>query len=196
MFGWLLFLCLTIADIGFLRAYGTFTDKVVLASTLICFQATLLFSSLYHTFCCRSAKHYVSFLSFDLFGIACSILAIYICGIVYAFWCRESLRNFYVITVVIMFVVAIILQLPALNVSENIKVMSFILWAAYGIVPCCHWYFELGGIENQMVQVSDFFIFKRHERKKIKTKNYLDLVKRLKLLQTFNKIGLYMRAPA
>lgn len=49
----------------------------------------MVFSSMYHTFSCRSERHYECFLSFDLLGIALSLLAIYISGIYYAFWCED-----------------------------------------------------------------------------------------------------------
>jgi predicted membrane channel-forming protein YqfA (hemolysin III family) len=49
----------------------------------------MILSSLYHTFSCRSAKAYDCFLAYDLFGIALSLLAIYISGIYYAFWCND-----------------------------------------------------------------------------------------------------------
>lgn len=49
----------------------------------------MIFSSIYHTFSCKSEKHYDCFLSVDLLGIALSLLAIYISGIYYAFWCHD-----------------------------------------------------------------------------------------------------------
>jgi Haemolysin-III related. len=51
---------------------------------------------MYHTFSCRSERAFTCFLSFDLFGIALSLLAIYMSGIYYAFWCdRVSKVMFY-----------------------------------------------------------------------------------------------------
>lgn len=44
-------------------------------------------SALYHTFSCRSKEDCYRFLTFDLLGIALSLLAIYTSGIYYAFWC-------------------------------------------------------------------------------------------------------------
>lgn len=45
------------------------------------------------------------------------------------------------------------LQIPALKVKDHIKMIVFVIWAAYGVIPTCHWYFEMGGSESQMVQV-------------------------------------------
>lgn len=128
-------------------------DKLIVGSLLLCFQACFVLSTLYHTFSCRSAKDYASFLNYDLFGIALSLLAIYISGIFYAFWCMDTLRNFYVATVALIFGIACFLQLPALKVKDGVKMLVFVIWAAYGVIPTAHWYFTMGGVESQMVQV-------------------------------------------
>lgn len=49
----------------------------------------MILSSLYHTFSCKSEKVYDCFLTYDLFGISLSLLAIYMSGIYYAFWCHK-----------------------------------------------------------------------------------------------------------
>lgn len=89
IFGWFLFLALGWADYTFLRDYGSTQDKVVAAILIVCFQVCMVMSSVYHTFSCRSEKDYDCFLAFDLFGIALSLIAIYISGIYYAFWCQD-----------------------------------------------------------------------------------------------------------
>lgn len=88
LFGCVLFLCLTVTDITFLNMHAGLTDKVIVGALLVCFQACMILSSIYHTFSCRSEKDYDCFLAYDLFGIALSLLAIYISGIYYAFWCH------------------------------------------------------------------------------------------------------------
>lgn len=172
MFGWFLFLGLTYTDIKFLSEHCSLVDKIIVGCLLMCFQICFILSTVYHTFSCRSAKAYDICLSYDMFGIALSLLAIFISGIYYAFWCQsvrililfesrtitaiktfQTLRNFYVISVGIIFVMAMVLQLPRLAVKDNIKMMALLGWAVYGVVPTCHWYFEMGGSENRMVQV-------------------------------------------
>lgn len=56
--------------------------------------------------------------------------------------------------------VSMIMQIPSLKVKENIKITVFVSWAAFGIIPTIHWYFEMGGQENTMVNVS-FYRFLR-----------------------------------
>lgn len=145
----------------------------------------MILSSIYHTFSCRSEKHYDCFLSFDLLGIALSLLAIYISGIYYAFWCHDvcidvlylcyvmmfcycfinhflvlqNLRNFYTTTVAAIFLAAMAIQIPSLNVTSHIKMIVFVAWAAYGILPTLHWAIEMGGFQNTMVAVSYFVDF-------------------------------------
>lgn len=114
----------------------------------------MLLSSLYHTFSCRSEKDCTVFLSFDLFGIALSLLAIYTSGIYYAFWCDQGLQNFYMITVTAIFIVAMIIQLPSMNIADHVKMAVFVMWAAYGVVPTFHWTIVMGGFEHPVVKVS------------------------------------------
>lgn len=89
IFGWLLFLALGWTDYTYLRNYGSSQDKVVAAILIVCFQVCMVMSTIYHTFSCRSEKDYDCFLAFDLLGIALSLIAIYISGIYYAFWCQD-----------------------------------------------------------------------------------------------------------
>lgn len=129
------------------------------------------FSAIYHTFSCRSARDFNNFLSLDLFGIALSLLAIYTSGIFYAFWCLQvnlailllaeikiflfqDLQNFYLISVTLIFVAAMIIQIPKFEVHSNVKTLVFIAWAAYGVVPTLHWSYIMGGFENPVVAVS------------------------------------------
>lgn len=144
IFGWMLFLGLTLYDLCLLNIHAPFGDKIIVALLLVCFQvinegnssvglvyrgsirvnrctrtvccpawsvncspgcmyvptsfniptstnlqACMILSSMYHTFSCRSEKDYWCFLTFDLFGIALSLLAIYMSGVYYAFWCHK-----------------------------------------------------------------------------------------------------------
>lgn len=88
---------LTIDDITFLNKHASTTDMVIVGALLICFQMCMILSSVYHTFSCKSEKAYECFLAYDLLGIALSLLAIYISGIYYAFWCH-AVSSFCVIS--------------------------------------------------------------------------------------------------
>ncbi|KAL3279387.1 hypothetical protein HHI36_016897 [Cryptolaemus montrouzieri] len=147
----MLFIGLTINDLLILKIQASFADKFIVASVLICFQICMSLSSIYHTFNCRSEKDCDIFLSFDLFGIALSLLAIYTSGIYYAFWCNSDLQNFYMSTVTFIFVIAMILQVPQLEVDSYVKMFVFVGWAAYGVVPTFHWAYTMGGLENPIV---------------------------------------------
>lgn len=89
IFGLFLFIALSINDIAFLKIHAHFVDKLIVGGLLVCFQICMCLSSFYHIFCCRSETDYDCFLTYDLFGIALSLLAIYISGIYYAFWCHS-----------------------------------------------------------------------------------------------------------
>ncbi|KAG7213054.1 hypothetical protein KM043_002385 [Ampulex compressa] len=153
IFGWMLFFGLTLYDLCLLNIHASFGDKLIVALLLICFQACMILSSVYHTFSCRSAKDYICFLSFDLFGIALSLLSIYMSGVYYAFWCHKDLQQFYLITVLAIFIFAMILQIPSLNVNETVKLVVFVAWAAYGVLPTLHWSLAMGGMDNPIVRM-------------------------------------------
>ncbi|EEB19387.1 conserved hypothetical protein [Pediculus humanus corporis] len=153
IFGWMLFLGLTLYDLLLLNIHASFTDKFIVGVLLACFQICMILSSLYHTFSCRSEKDYDYYLTYDLLGISLSLLAIYLSGIYYAFWCHVMWQRFYLSTVFLIFVFAMILQMPRLNVSSNLKLMVFVAWGAYGVVPTFHWTVIMGGIANPVVEL-------------------------------------------
>lgn len=93
LFGYLLFLGLTISDFNFLKTRAESSDQIILICLLVCFQMCMLLSTVYHVFSCKSEKHYDMFLSVDFFGIVLSLIAIYISGMYYAFWCLEVILN-------------------------------------------------------------------------------------------------------
>lgn len=63
-------------------------------------------------------------------------------------------QTFYLSTVFFIFVFVMALQVPKLNASDNLKMISFVCWAAYGVIPTCHWVKVMGGWENPIVAVS------------------------------------------
>lgn len=153
IFGLVLFICLTAYDMVTINVYASTYDKIVLGCVLLSFEACMILSALYHTFNCRSAEDCEKFLCYDLFGIALSLFAIYMSGIYYAFWCSSNLLTFYISTISVIFVIAMILQIPALNIDPNVKLLVFVAWAAYGVVPTIHWTIVHGGLANPIVEL-------------------------------------------
>lgn len=66
----------------------------------------------------------------------------------------QEWQTFYLVTVCAFFVIAMLMQLPALQVDDHVKMLMFVLWAAYGVVPTAHWTIMMGGLENPIVSVS------------------------------------------
>ncbi|VVC96240.1 progestin and adipoQ receptor family member 3 [Leptidea sinapis] len=153
IFGFFLLLMLTINDLAIINIHATVTDKTVAGILFSCFLICMASSALYHTFSCRSEHDYNTFLMYDLFGIALSLLAIYTSGVYYAFWCNHYLKTFYMLSVTIIFTVAMVLQIPRLAVPYPVKMCVFIGWAAYGVLPTMHWTYVMGGFHNPMVQI-------------------------------------------
>ncbi|KAF3425402.1 hypothetical protein E2986_11382 [Frieseomelitta varia] len=46
-----------------------------------------------------------------------------------------------------------VLQIPKLNVNGNIKLVVFVAWAAYGVLPTLHWSIAMGGMDNPIVRM-------------------------------------------
>ena len=53
----------------------------------------------------------------------------------------------------IIFGLAMSLHVPQIGASANMKLFTFVGWAAYGVVPTFHWTIIMGGMDNPMVQV-------------------------------------------
>lgn len=61
---------------------------------------------------------------------------------------------FYLITICLIFAFAMVLQIPKLKIDANTKLIVFLVWAVYGVVPTFHWTYTMGGLGNPVVQVS------------------------------------------
>lgn len=46
-----------------------------------------------------------------------------------------------------------ILQVPKFDINGNVKLIVFVAWAAYGVLPTLHWSVAMGGMENPMVRM-------------------------------------------
>lgn len=65
----------------------------------------------------------------------------------------QDLQRFYLITVLAIFIFAMILQIPRLNINSNIKLAVFVGWAIYGVLPTLHWTVAMGGFDNPIVKM-------------------------------------------
>ena len=65
----------------------------------------------------------------------------------------QELQRFYLITVLVIFIFAMILQIPSLNINSNIKLTVFVSWAIYGVLPTLHWTVAMGGFDNPIVRM-------------------------------------------
>lgn len=65
----------------------------------------------------------------------------------------QELQHFYLITVLAIFIFAMILQIPKLNINGNIKLGVFVSWAIYGVLPTLHWTIVMGGFDNPIVNM-------------------------------------------
>jgi hypothetical protein len=66
----------------------------------------------------------------------------------------QEWQQFYLLTVCLIFALAMALQYPAFQVDAHTKMLVFVGWAAYGVVPTVHWTIMMGGWQNPIVYVS------------------------------------------
>jgi len=83
----------------------------------------MVLSSLYHTFECHASEKVAeTCFSLDILGITLGLMATYLSGIYYAFWCEPIWRDFYLLTVGGIFVLASAVQfIPAKYLFESGK---------------------------------------------------------------------------
>lgn len=65
----------------------------------------------------------------------------------------QDIQRFYLSTVLLIFIIAMVLQIPSLNVNSNVKLLTFVGWAIYGVLPTFHWSIIMGGMENPIVKM-------------------------------------------
>lgn len=47
-----------------------------------------------------------------------------------------------------------VMQMPQIDINAHLRMLVFVAWAAYGVIPTIHWTIHLGGLENPVVAVS------------------------------------------
>ncbi|XP_050692760.1 progestin and adipoQ receptor family member 3-like [Eriocheir sinensis] len=158
--GFLVFLGLLVYDVTYVfhQYKGTADDALVVAFVLLSFMLCMMMSSLYHTLNCRSEESCRRWLSYDIFGVSASFLAIFLSGIYYGFWCPEylGLRNLYMGLVCCLFLGAMVFLLNPRFMGrdwDNTRVALFTGWALSGLLPLAHWIYIHGGLGPSIVQM-------------------------------------------
>lgn len=70
----------------------------------------------------------------------------------------QGLKYFYLVSVTLIFAIAMAIQLPKFNCNANVKMIVFVAWAAYGVLPTFHWTIIMGGFANPIVEVSTYYL--------------------------------------
>ncbi|OXA47702.1 Progestin and adipoQ receptor family member 3 [Folsomia candida] len=145
--GWAVFFGLTVGE---LFSGGGGAEWGIRLSVLVCFQACMLLSSCYHTFCCCSDKSYHRWLRADLLGVSLSLLGIYLSGIYFAYKCDQFWLKFYTFTVLAILLIALAAQLIPADSEGGFQWRLFLFgaWAAYGVIPTVQWVWMRGSGGN------------------------------------------------
>jgi len=154
LLGWVYFAYYTVREIGQFVGQNAWHDSFMMIVILVCFQICMAMSTGYHTFCCHSQHSYHCWLAYDLCGISFSLLAIYVSGIYYAFWCDHFMRTTYLTVVAVMFTGALVLQTQSKFMTDEYaraRLFFFMAWSCFGFLPCTHWAILNGGFSHAFV---------------------------------------------
>jgi len=132
----------------------TWQDFALILTIIICYQLSMIMSTIFHTFTSHSKEVSEMCLMMDLAGIGACITASYLSGIYYGFWCYPLLLYFH-LTMVTVFILVGTMARQYLNKEEykRLQLIYFVSFAVWGFVPTIHWVVMSGGIYSDEVRI-------------------------------------------
>ncbi|VDL71229.1 unnamed protein product [Nippostrongylus brasiliensis] len=137
---------------------GHFQDHLILSVSVFGAQLCMLFSAVYHTFCCANEQKRQKFLKLDIFGISAGLLGMYLSGIYTAFFCFQDHLETYVYMLLSIFFITI--YVPTREDFFERKIVGsrigylHVIYSSiiiFGFCPTTHWVYLHGGLENAHV---------------------------------------------
>eukprot|EP01112_Ceratiomyxa_fruticulosa_P000955 TRINITY_DN108_c0_g2_i2.p1 TRINITY_DN108_c0_g2~~TRINITY_DN108_c0_g2_i2.p1 ORF type:complete len:345 (-),score=22.82 TRINITY_DN108_c0_g2_i2:133-1167(-) len=116
----------------------TTVDKVVFFIYFLGAISQMLFSTIFHTFCCRSLQSYSWFARLDYTGICLMAVGSYFPPIYYMFQCNPSFYQFHLSVILALGIVGIIVSMTPFFQAPRFRsgrAVFFILFAMYIFVP-------------------------------------------------------------
>jgi len=141
LFGFLLFVGLMIDTLAFRLDSPSMMDVVAFVVYFIAVQAQMLFSALFHLFCCHSFKVYYWFAKLDYAGITIMITGSYFSILYYSWACYPTIRTIYLSIVLVLGIISMIVSMvPAFAHAKLFKIRAafFLMFGGYGLIPLPH----------------------------------------------------------
>eukprot|EP00283_Hemiselmis_rufescens_P008523 CAMPEP_0173433126 /NCGR_PEP_ID=MMETSP1357-20121228/10684_1 /TAXON_ID=77926 /ORGANISM="Hemiselmis rufescens, Strain PCC563" /LENGTH=364 /DNA_ID=CAMNT_0014397807 /DNA_START=36 /DNA_END=1130 /DNA_ORIENTATION=+ len=154
VFGLLVFLVLQAYEL--LREDKTLHHRVVASGYIMATNFCMVSSAIFHLMTPHSKQVYEQCLRFDMTGIALVIIASFLVGLHYGYWCHPFLGKVYFTIVGVLSGIAIAWpHMPKLLHNFNLSVAFFASFVAFALVPLFHWVSVVGGLSSE--QATLFF---------------------------------------
>jgi len=120
--------------------------RAVVCMYLLAAQFCMGSSAAFHLMGPISKKGYEVALRCDMTGIALVIVASFMVGIHYGYWCHQTIGHIYIVIVGILSCIALAWPyIPALFHNFNASVIFFASFVVFALVPLFHWCYLVGG---------------------------------------------------
>jgi len=154
VFGLLLFLFLQVHEL--LRQDKTLHHRLVASGYILATNFCMATSAVFHLMTPHSKQVYERCLRFDMTGIALVIIASFLVGLHYGYWCHPFLGRLYFSIVGVLSCIALAWpHMPKLLHNFNLSVTFFASFVAFALVPLFHWVSVVGGLSSE--QATLFF---------------------------------------
>lgn len=152
--GLTIFVCLQLHEL--LRQDKTFHHKLVASGYLFATNFCMASSAMFHLLTPHSKMVYERALRVDMTGIALVIIASFLVGLHYGYWCHPFLSRVYLSIIAVLSCIALAWpHMSKLLNNFNLSVAFFASFVAFALVPLFHWVSVVGGIHSQ--EASLFF---------------------------------------
>jgi len=116
-------------------------DKLIFSIFLICAQLQMLFSSLYHIFCCYSAQFYKWLAKLDYLGISIMIVGSYYPPLYYGFSCYPTWKIVYLSSITFIGGIGVVVSCVPVFATPRFRIVRtvfFIIFGSFAIFPIPH----------------------------------------------------------
>jgi len=161
LIGFLIFFVMAFITPIFLLEAPNAMDKLIFSVFLVCAQFQMLFSTLYHTFCCHSPEVYKWFAKLDYSGISVMIVGSYYPPLYYGFKCFPIWRDVYLSAITFLGVIGIIVSCIPIFASPRFRVtrtVFFVVFGCFALVPVPHLWAMNGLHHFWPIVVGEFYM--------------------------------------
>jgi adiponectin receptor len=124
-----------------------YADKVIFSVFLLGLFFQMIFSAIFHTFCCVNPTWYLKTAKLDYAGIAAMIVGSYYAPMYYGFHCHPELGKLYLSLVTLLGSACVFVSLNSVFSTprfRNFRLCLFIAFGFFGVFPIPHQIYLVG----------------------------------------------------